>query len=125
MRNKIMAAVAVVAVMAMGLVAAGPADAGYRRVYGVERTVVHHGYSPSYRHMYVTYGDPYTYRYEPRGYYPYYNSGYWRSAAEARARRNYDQVLPPYYQAWGYPNRYYHHRAWHARHHGHTRHHHW
>jgi len=68
--------------------------------------------------------DPYAYRYEPRGYYPYYNSRYWRPAHEMRKSRKY---LPqaPYYQAWGYPKRNYHHRQWHRRNHGRIRLGHW
>lgn len=60
--------------------------------------------------------DPHAYVYEPRGYYPYYNSYYWRPAYEVRRKRYY--ALPPYYPAWGYPNPYYRHREWHRRHHG-------
>ncbi len=61
--------------------------------------------------------DLYAYSYEPRRYYPYYNSGHWRPAAEVRLRRKYRYKLvhPPYYQAWGYPNRYYIKRSWHRR----------
>jgi len=44
--------------------------------------------------------DCYGYRYEPRRYYPYYNSGYWRRPHEIKKRRHY--ALPPYYEAWGY-----------------------
>jgi hypothetical protein len=57
------------------------------------------------------YGDPYAYFYSPRGYYPYYNSGYW---VKPRVRR-YKGDLPPYYQAWGANKRYYHHGEWHYR----------
>jgi hypothetical protein len=52
--------------------------------------------------------DPYAYRYEPRGYYPYYNSGYWVPAWVLRKRYACCKpvlVLPPYYEAWGYPKR--------------------
>ena len=97
--------------------------------WGTVRTVQHWGYYPRYQHVYsVHYAtDPYAYHYEPRGYYPYYNSGYWRPAQEMRWRRAhaYSNVAVPYYQAWGYPNRTYSHRAWHARHHGFIRRHHW
>lgn len=67
--------------------------------------------------------DRYAYRYEPRGYYPYYNSGYWRPAHEVRRRRV--LVQPPYYQAWGDNRRDYHHRSWHKQHHGRHRLGHW
>jgi hypothetical protein len=69
--------------------------------------------------------DPYAYRYEPRGYYPYYNSGYWKPAHVMRKRKRPYYVHPPYFPAWGYPDRYYRHRAWHAYHHGYIRHNHW
>ena len=49
-------------------------------------------------------GDPYAYRYEPRGYYPYYGSPYWRPAREMLLYRDrYHHELPRYYPAWGYP----------------------
>lgn len=47
--------------------------------------------------------DPYVYRPEPRNYYPYYNSGYWVPDYVIRAKPKPIYVLPPYYQAWGYP----------------------
>ena len=65
-----------------------------------------------------TTADPYSYQYEHRGYYPYYNSRYWVPAHVMRYRSRYNFVLPKYYKAWGYPKASYHHRAWHARHHG-------
>jgi hypothetical protein len=65
--------------------------------------------------------DPYAYRYEPRGYYPYYKSHYWRPAH--RVRRRYGIRAPRYFPAWGYHKRHWRHRQWHARHHG--RHHFW
>lgn len=60
--------------------------------------------------------DPYAYRYVPRGYYPYYNSGYWRPVGQVRKGQH--GPLPPYYKAWGDNKRYYNHREWQARHHG-------
>ena len=99
------------------------------RGWGHVRTVTHYGYYPRYQHVYAVHyvTDPYAYHYEPRGYYPYYNSGYWRPAAEMRWRRAHQNrnVNVPYYQALGYPDRRYHHRAWHAYHHGYIRRHHW
>lgn len=50
--------------------------------------------------------DPYVYRPEPRNYYPYYNSGYWVPDYVVRAKPKPIYVLPPYYQAWGYPREY-------------------
>lgn len=78
------------------------------------------------RHYDYRYGgslDPYAYRYEPRGYYPYYNSGYWVPRHLVRKRRYFRR--PPYYQAWGDNRRYYRHRKWRRRHHGRIRHGHW
>lgn len=97
--------------------------------WGEVRTVRHWGYYPRYNHVYSVHSatDRYAYRYEPRGYYPYYNSGYWRPAAEMRQRRatRYQYAPVPYYPAWGYPQRGYQHRDWHARHNGRIRRHHW
>jgi hypothetical protein len=119
----------VAAMIAVTGALAGPAEASDRHPagWGRERTVVHYGYYPRYRHVYAThsYTDPYAYRYEPRGYYPYYNSGYWRPAHEMRKRGRRIYTLPPYYQGWGYPDRTYRHRAWHRAHHGRIRHGHW
>ncbi len=96
------------------------------RGWGEARDVVHHIYYPRYRHRYYVHAatDPYAYRYEPRGYYPYYNSGYWVPAKCYRTCRP-RLKLPPYYKAWGATKRRYHHRAWHARHHGRIRRGHW
>ena len=97
--------------------------------WGTVRTVKHWGYQPRYQHVYaVNYvTDPYAYRYEPRGYYPYYNSGYWRPYEEMRWRRahRYINHPVPYFQAWGHPARNYRHRAWQARNNGQVRRHHW
>lgn len=93
--------------------------------WGKEQVVKHHVYYPRYHHVYHVHSatDPYAYRSEARGYYPYYNSGYWRPAAEVRhARPRY--VLPKYYPAWGY-TRHWHHKQWHAEHHGRHRPWHW
>ena len=45
--------------------------------------------------------DPYAYRYEHRGYYPYYGSDYWRPARKVRNRR-FRFKQPRYHKAWGY-----------------------
>lgn len=86
------------------------APAGYARVQPIKRWV----YRPRYRVN--SHEDPYRYRYEPRGYYPYYNSGYWRP--RNKVRRNYRFRHPPYYRAWGDNRRHYKHREWHRRNHG-------
>jgi hypothetical protein len=48
--------------------------------------------------------DPYSWYYNPRGYYPYYGSGYWVPRAEMRYRYRYVYFGPQYryYRAWGY-----------------------
>jgi hypothetical protein len=111
---------AVVAVIGAGAALSSPAEAWHRKPagWGEVQTVTHYGYYPRYNHVYKVHyrTDPYAYQYEPRGYYPYYNSGYWRPAAEVRSKRLH--ALPPYYQAWGYPAPGYRHRAWHRRHNG-------
>ncbi|MBY0560438.1 hypothetical protein [Hyphomicrobium sp.] len=56
----------------------------------------------------------YSYYYDPRGYYPYYNSGEWGRPIISR----YKGPLPPYYASWGAPNRRYYHVEWHRRHYG-------
>ena len=71
--------------------------------------------------------DPYAYRYEHRGYYPYYGSDYWRPAYKVRRPRN-RFVQPRYHPSWGLYKRHihkYHHSHPHgtARPHTHRRHH--
>jgi hypothetical protein len=56
----------------------------------------------------------YHYFYDPRGYYPYYNSGEWGGPSINRFRGH----LPPYYASWGSTNRRYRHVEWHRRHYG-------
>jgi hypothetical protein len=132
MRLKSLLAIATAA-MALGLAAPKSAEAfGWKRHpepagWGRMRTIRHWVYHPRYKHVYLTHGDtdPYAYRYMPRGYYPYYNSHYWTSASEMRARRKARLRHPPYYAAWGYPDHHYSHTEWHYRNHGGHRHHHW
>jgi len=85
------------AVVALGFAGSTAADAGWDRYHG-------RYYGP----------DPYAYTYIPRGYYPYYNSNYWRPAWQMRARPRYIYVPPDYYASWGYPVRGYRHykRDW-------------
>lgn len=45
--------------------------------------------------------DPYAYRYEHRGYYPYYGSDYWRPAHMVKNRR-FSYTQPRYHKSWGY-----------------------
>ncbi len=112
-------------VLAATMVVAGPQESqagGWRdrapEGWGRSREIRHYVYRPRYRHVYRFRAetDPYAYRYEPRGYYPYYNSGYWRPAHVIRKRRYLRR--PPYYKAWGENRRRYRHREWHYRHHG-------
>lgn len=97
--------------------------------YGTTRVVNHHVYYPRYAHTYKV--DPYAYQYSPRGYYPYYNSGYWRPASEIRRRNHLHyhhwNVQAPryrYYPSWGYPKAW-DHKAWHHKHHGYHHRWHW
>jgi len=48
--------------------------------------------------------DPRSWCYKPRGYYPYYGSGYWVPRADMRYRYRYVYRGPlySYYPAWGY-----------------------
>lgn len=118
--------------MLFALVVAVPeqASAGFghhhRDGWGAHRVVRHHIYYPRYHHRYYNHSvtDPYAYRYEKRGYYPYYNSRYW-VAARCHKRCGKSYRLPRYYQAWGSRKRGYHHAEWHKRHHGRHHRHHW
>lgn len=69
-----------------------------------DRVIHNHLYRPHYRHVYVE-SDPYGYRPARVGYYPYYNSNYWRPLREVRLRYRHKHVLPDYYSSWGYPLR--------------------
>jgi len=83
------------------------------------QSVRHWVYYPRYHHTYLANGatDPYAYRYQPNGYYPYYNSAYWKPAKCVKKRRAHLQH-PPYYQAWGHSKKHYNHLKWHAKHYG-------
>lgn len=118
---------ALAALLAFGAVPMQPAAAdGMKdgRKASMVRKGAHH------YHKYEFEPDPYIYRYEPRGYYPYYNSSYWSPARVVRERnhmRYYHEIdiRPPYFTAWGHPRKDYHHRQWHDEHHGRIRRHHW
>ena len=47
-----------------------------------------------------SHSDPYAYRYEHRGYYPYYGSRYWRPAHKVK-RRRFRYRQPRYHRSWG------------------------
>lgn len=102
MRFKKLSALAT-AVLALGLAAPKPVQAS-------ERSPVFQRYTI---HSQV---DPFAYRYEPKGYYPYYNSRYWRPRHLVKHRRGFR--IPRYYKAWGATKRGYKHRRWHKAHHG-------
>lgn len=119
---------ALAAIIASGVVVAAPAQAG-----GLAYRHHHYDYYPAYhpvsykrvhRHVrpaVVGYAitDPYAYRYEPRGYYPYYDAHYWRPLCPRRLNCVPRQFQSPYWQAWGYPTARAHHtyeyrvRPWH------------
>lgn len=84
-----------------------------------EHAVRHWVYYPRYHHYYLYNGstDPYAYRYEPRGYYPYYNSALWKPRKCVPLRRAHFKH-PTYYKAWGATKKRYHHVDWHVKHHG-------
>ncbi len=90
------------------------------------RNVRHWVYYPRYQHYYLANGttDPYAYRYQPNGYYPYYNSGYWKPRHCVPLKRAHF-AAPKYYQAWGANKKRYNHVKWHDKHHGEHRHHQW
>lgn len=124
---------ALAAVAALTLASPQPADAGgclreCARPDGFDhpRVVRHWAYYPRYVHVYATHADTdrFAYRYEPKGYYPYYNSGYWVPRAVYQ-REAYPYRLPRYYKAWGYPKPGYRHYEWHRKHHGGHLHHEW
>lgn len=89
------------------------------RGFGSEQTVRHWVYYPRYRNFYYTYGqqDPFAYHYEPRGYYPYYNSGEWKPAC-CIARHRANLTGPKYYSGWGRNKKHRSQSAWHAAQHG-------
>lgn len=90
------------------------------------RNVRHWVYYPRYQHYYLANGttDPYAYRYQPNGYYPYYNSGYWKPRNCVPLKRAHF-AAPKYHQAWGANKKRYNHVKWHDKHHGEHRHHQW
>ena len=76
-------------------------------------------YYPRYRHYYLTNGqtDPFAYQAESRGYYPYFNSGYWKSASQVPLNRAHFKK-PKYHAAWGANKKNYDHVEWHNENHG-------
>lgn len=47
--------------------------------------------------------DPYEYRSRPVGWYPYFNSGQWKTRADMRYRYRRPLLVGEYWSAWGYP----------------------
>ena len=121
---------AALALVGLAFVSPASADGMKEKPAGWGKThhIKHHVYYPRYVHHYKV--DPYAWYYSPRGYYPYYNSGYWGSAHYIKWRNRehlnvWTQQHPryKYYKAWGYPKPHWNHREWHHAHHG--RHHRW
>jgi hypothetical protein len=120
------------AALAMGLASPPDASAFDRdrpdvpAGWGKERDVRHWVYYPRYRHFYYTHGqtDPYAYQAEPRGYYPYYNSGYWKPRGDVALKRAHF-VHPKYYKAWGANRKHWNNAGWHATKDGRIDHSHW
>ena len=118
------------AVAALGLAAVQPAQAdGYRAAKGSReyRPAYYPAYYPVQRRPVVSayfITDPYAYRYEPRGYYPYYDSGYWRPICGSNINSVPQAYQPPYWKAWGYPKPWSN-RAFHRVYHGRIRAWHW
>jgi hypothetical protein len=113
------------ALIGLAILSPEPASAdGTRKPHVGVKThhIKHRVYYPRYVHHYKV--DPYAWRYSPRGYYPYYGSHYWAPAKYVKWRNRehlrHWNTQPPrfrYYQSWGYPKRWHHHK-WHARNHG-------
>lgn len=109
MRSKSVLAL-IVSVLSLGVVAPVDAQAfGWHRDrppagWGRVQRVRHWVYYPRYQNVYRTHRvtDPYAYRYKRPRYYPYYNSGYWKSARVMRKRRRAHFRYPRYYRSWGY-----------------------
>lgn len=99
--------------------ACGRDNCGAAEGWVQDRDVRHWVYYPRYRHVYYTFGqaDPFAYEYYPSGYYPYYNSAYWKPRREVKLRRA-RFAHPQYYPAWGAHRKHYDHVEWHVRHHG-------
>ena len=85
----------------------GPASAGSSNPDGIG---IYTPAEPPVRHRPRIYRyDPNSWYYKPRGYYPYYNSGYWVPRSEMRYRYRYVYRGPAYRYnpAWGYGLGYY------------------
>ena len=95
MRSKFVAAL-IVAVVPFALTAPHSASAG--GLHRGDRVRSHYIPAP-----YPGGPDPYAYRYERRGYYPYYDSNYWVPLWQMKGRTHYPKVYREYGAAWGYP----------------------
>lgn len=128
MRSRILSLL--LAALALAMIPVVAKADGHYKPHGYSKGDVHrhhyHRHKPRKRRA-LSY-DRYAYQWEPRGYYPYYNSRHWAPVRKLRYRRaccRPNPELPPYYQAWGHPHRYYNHRKWHRKHFGYHRHGHW
>jgi hypothetical protein len=86
------------------------------------RSSRHWVYYPRYHHFYPSTGsdDPYAYSYEQRGYYPYYNSGYWKRRQDVALKRSHFHA-PKYFRSWGANRTHWDQAKWHADHHSNDR----
>jgi hypothetical protein len=101
MRGTILLAL-VASALALVLGSPAPALAEWRNPGGVG---IYTPAEPPVRHRPRLYRyDPHSWYYKPRGYYPYYFSGYWVPRAQMRYRYRYVYRGPQYryYPAWGY-----------------------
>ncbi len=110
---------ALMACLALSLAGSQPASAGgeYTVWKGRDYRPAYYPVRPRPVSVYFI-TDPYAYRYEPRGYYPYYDAGYWRPLCGRNINCVKAVFQSPYWKAWGYPkpwlNRHYH-RVYHGR----------
>ena len=83
------------------------------------RHIRHWVYYPRYQHYYLSHGqtDPFAYDYEPRGYYPAYNTGYWKPRSQVALHRAH-YTAPHYNKAWGANKTHWDQVKWHTEHHG-------
>jgi hypothetical protein len=93
---------AAVAAAVVSFARAEPASAGF---FNRDGCGIYTPAEPPTKHRPRVYRyDPRSWCYKPRGYYPYYGSGYWVPRAEMRYRYRYLYRGPlyTYYPAWGY-----------------------
>lgn len=120
MRQAFLCAVSMAALLGAAVTSAGAGPFAMAHIAGTTESgrsdIANVGWSKRRYFPLNSYEDPYRYHYEPRGYYPYYNSGYW--VPRELIHRNYDFAQPPYAQAWGDNVPGYKNREWHRENHG-------